>query len=107
MGDRKALARQYMELQRDGKIEEAMAMVSDDIVTTNPMTGTTSGKEAVEAAMRNRPAGGGGMELTWSEPEEDGDAVKIVGTGSPFGPIKVLMAFNGEDKINKVDIGLG
>jgi hypothetical protein len=107
MGDRKALARQYMELQRDGKIDEALTMLSDDIVATNPMTGTSTGKAAVEAGMRNRPAGGGGMELTWSEPEEEGDAVKIVGTGSPFGPIKVVMAFNAEDKINKVDIGLG
>ncbi|MEX2245428.1 MAG: nuclear transport factor 2 family protein [Dehalococcoidia bacterium] len=101
------LARDFMALQRDGKLDDAVAMLADDVVSTNPMTGTATGKAAVEAGMRNRPAGAGGMELTWSEPEADGDTVKIIGTGSPFGPIKVVVGFDGTDKVNKIDIGLG
>jgi hypothetical protein len=49
---------------------------------------------------------GGQMQLTWSEPEEDGDEVKVLGSGSPFGTIKVVFGFNGDDQINKIDIGL-
>ncbi|HXF50916.1 MAG TPA: nuclear transport factor 2 family protein [Dehalococcoidia bacterium] len=105
MGDRIALARRYLELQRDGKIDEAVAMLADDVVSSNPMTGTQTGKAAVEAGIRNRPAGGG-MQLQWSEPELEGDNVKIVATGAPFGPIKVVLGFNDEDKINRIEVGL-
>jgi hypothetical protein len=107
MADKKELARQYMELQRDNKIDESMAMLSDDVVATNPMTGTQTGKAAVEAGIRNRPQGGGAGDITWSEPAEEGGDIKIVGTGSPFGPIRILLGFDGSDKINKIDIGLG
>jgi len=107
MGDRIALARQYMELQRDNKIDEAVAMLADDVSMTNPMTGTVTGKAAVEAAIRSQPRGDGGMQIQWSDPELNGDTVSTVGTGLPFGPIKIAMTFNGEDKINKIDIGLG
>lgn len=105
MADRIALARQYLQLQRDGKIDEAVAMLADDVVASNPMTGTQTGKAAVEAGIRSRPAGGG-MQLQWSEPELEGDSVKIVATGAPFGPIKVVLGFNDEDKINRIDVGL-
>lgn len=107
MADRNDLARQYLTLQRDGKIDEAVALLADDVVASNPMTGAQSGKAAVEAGIRNRPAGAGGANLQWSEPTADGDAVKIVGTGSPFGPIRILIGFNADDKINKIDIALG
>ena len=106
MADRKELAQQYMALQRGGKIEEALAMLTDDVVASNPMTGTQTGKAAVEAGIRNRPAGAAGANIEWSEPVDEGDTVKIVGTGSPFGPIRILVGFNTDDKINKIDIGL-
>jgi hypothetical protein len=106
MADRKQLARQYMDLQRDQKIDEAVAMLADDVTSTNPMTGTATGKAAVEQGIRSRPAGGD-MQLTWADPVEEGGDIKIVATGSPFGPIKVVLGFNADDKINKVDIGLG
>lgn len=106
MPSRIELARQYIGYQRERKIDELLGMLADDIVMTNPMTGSTSGKAAVEQQMRTRPAGGGGMNLTWSEPEEEGDSVKVLGSGSPFGTIKVVLAFNADDKINKIDIGL-
>jgi hypothetical protein len=108
MADRIQLARQYMEAQRDGKIDDAVAMLADDVVMSNPMTGTTTGKSAAEAGLRTRPAGGGGAgNLTWREPVEADGAVKIVGDGSPFGPIRILISFNDEDQIAKVDVGLG
>lgn len=106
MASRKDLARQYMELVRDSKIDEALGMLADDIVTSNPMTGTQTGKEAVGNAMRNRPAGGGGANIQWSEPEEEGYTVKIVGTGSPFGPIRIVVGFNDQDQISRIDIGM-
>jgi hypothetical protein len=54
--------------------------------------------------MRSRPPGGD-TGLTWSEPAMEGDAVTLVGTGSPF-PIKVVVAFDGSDKIKKIDVGV-
>ena len=107
MASRVELTRQFMELLRDGKVDEAVAMLADDVVASNPMTGTQTGKAAVEAGMRNRPAGGGAANIQWSDPEEEGDTVKIIGTGSPFGPIKIVMGFNASDQINKFDIGMG
>ncbi len=108
MADRIALARTYLEAQRDGKIDDAVAMLADDVVMSNPMTGTTTGKAAAEQGLRNRPGGGGGgMQINWREPEITADGVKVVGDGSPFGPIRILMSFNDQEKIAKVDIGLG
>jgi hypothetical protein len=98
------LAKQYMQLQAEQKREESLGMLADDVTMTNPMTGTIAGKPALQAAMANQPAGQ--MQISWSEPEEDGDTVKIVGAGSPFGPIKVVLGFNGSDQINRIEIGL-
>ncbi|KAA0221567.1 MAG: nuclear transport factor 2 family protein [Chloroflexi bacterium CFX7] len=107
MADRIALARQYMEAQAAGKIDEAVALLADDVVMSNPMTGTTTGKAAAEAGMRNRPAGAGAGNITWREPVESDGVVKIVGDGSPFGPIRILVSFNDSDQISKVEAGLG
>jgi ketosteroid isomerase-like protein len=108
MADRMALARKYMEAQRDGKVDDAVALLADDVVMVNPMTGTTTGKAAAEQGLRNRPAGGGGAgNITWREPVDAEGAVKIVGEGSPFGPIRILISFNDKELISKVDVGLG
>lgn len=104
MASRADLARQYMQLQADQKREESMDMLSEDVTMTNPMTGTMSGKSALQAAMANAPAGQ--MQIDWGEPAEDGDDVTVVGTGSPFGNIKVVLGFNASDEINRIDIGL-
>jgi hypothetical protein len=93
-----------MQLQSEQKREESMDLLSEDVVMTNPMTGTMSGKDALKAALANAPAGQ--MQINWGEPAEDGDTVSVVGTGSPFGNIKVVLGFNGSDEINKIDIGL-
>jgi hypothetical protein len=104
MASRVELAKQYMQLQADQKREESLDMCSEDVTMTNPMTGTMSGKEAMRAALASAPAGQ--MQINWGEPTEDGDNVSIVGTGSPFGNIKVVLGFNGSDEISKIDIGL-
>ena len=42
----------------------------------------------------------------WSDPEEDGDSVKVLGSGSSFGTIKIVLTYNSADKINKIEAGL-
>ncbi|OGO50787.1 MAG: hypothetical protein A2148_03660 [Chloroflexi bacterium RBG_16_68_14] len=108
MASRVDLAKQYMDYQQERKLDEMLAMLADDVVMSNPMMGTITGKGALEQQMRNRPMGGGGGmgNITWSDPEEEGDSVKIVGTGSPFGPIKIVLAFNADDMINRIEAGL-
>jgi hypothetical protein len=99
------LFNKFMTLQMEGRLEAAVAMLADDVILTDPMTGTSTGKPAVEATMRSRPPGGGDMGITWSEPEIEGDSVKLVGTGSPF-PVLVVVSFDTDDKINRIDISL-
>jgi len=106
MASRIELAQQYMTYQQEQKMDETLAMLADDVVMSNPMTGTTTGKAALQAQMANRPAAGGGMDISWGAPEADGVGVKIVGTGSPFGPVKVVLGFNDSDQISRIDIGL-
>jgi hypothetical protein len=106
MADRSELAKKFMALQADGKTDDAIAMLADDVVASNPMTGTQTGKAAVEGGIRTQPAGGGGFTIDWQEPTVEGDTATIIGTGSPFGPIKVVIGFNGSDQVNKIDIGL-
>lgn len=108
MADHLEIARKYLTAQRDAKVDEAVALLADDVTMVNPMTGTTVGKAMAEAGMRNNPAGGGaGMNIVWREPEAVDSDVKIVGDGSPFGPVRILISFNDKDQIAKVDIGLG
>lgn len=108
MASREDLAKQYMDYQREGKIDEMLGMLADDVSMSSPMTGTISGKSALEQTVRNSPMGGGGAmgNIAWADPVQDGDGMKIVGTGSPFGPIKIVLSFNGDDQINKIDAGL-
>lgn len=107
MSDRVEIARKYMEAVRDRKFEEMESLLADNVVVTIPMTAPVSGKAAVIQSLRNAPAMPGAEAISWSDPVEEGDTVKSVGTGSPFGPIKVVAHFDATDKIDKVDIGLG
>jgi hypothetical protein len=107
VANRTDLFTRFMTLQFGGKLDDAIAMLADDVVLTDPMTGTATGKDAVAAVMRSRPPGASDMQLTWSAPETNGDTVKIIGSGSPFGPLNVVVRFDGADRINKIDIGLG
>ncbi len=103
MSSRVDLAQQYMDYFAAQKTDEALVMMSDDAVMSNPMTGTTNGKAALLAQVVGAPPGGGGMSISWGAPESDGDNVKIVGTGSPFGPVKVVLGFDDGDLINRID----
>jgi hypothetical protein len=98
------LARQYLALQQARKLDELVAMMADDVELIMPMLGTVSGKGAVEQLFRNRPAAGG-ADLIWSDPTEEGDTVTMVGTGGPFGPVRLLLAFNAANKLTRVELG--
>lgn len=111
MASKIELAAQYMAFQQEQKVDALLAMLADDVSMTSPMTGTISGRDALADQFRTRPMGGGGAnspmgDITWLDPEEDGQDVKILGTGSPFGTLKITLGFNDNNKINKIDAGL-
>ena len=109
MPTRLELAKQFMDYQRDQKTDDLVAMLADDVTMSNPMTGTISGKDALAEQMKNRPMGGGNGpmgNITWSDPEAEGDDVKVLGTGSPMGTLKILFGFNDDDQVNKIEMGL-
>jgi hypothetical protein len=106
MASRLDLAQQYMDYFAAQNTDETLAMMSDDVVLSNPMTGTTNSKAALQAQLAAAPQGGGGINISWGAPEAVGDNVKIVGTGSPFGPVRVILGFDDGDLINRIDIGL-
>ncbi len=104
------LTKQYMDYQRDQKIDELLEMMADDVTMSNPMTGTINGKDALAEQIKNSPMGRGGNSpmgnITWSDPEADGDDVKVLGTGSPMGTLKILLSFSDDDQINRIGMGL-
>ena len=112
MASKTELAQRYMALQRGQNFDELLEMMADDVTMSNPMTGTTNGKEALAEQMRKRPMPGGSDRrspmgnVKWSEPEEEDGDVKILGTGSAFGTLKILLAFNDDSKIVRIDAGL-
>jgi hypothetical protein len=106
MADRLELAKTFMAASQERRFDDVSKMLAEDVVASNPMTGAVSGKAAVEAGMRSQPEMPG-MEITWSDPTLDGDTVSSVGTGLPFGPIKMALTFNSDDKVSKIDIGMG
>lgn len=110
MATRIELAQQYMDYQREQKLDDLVAMLADDVTMSSPMSGTISGKDALAEQMKNRPMGGGGNSpmgnITWSDPEAEGDDVKVLGIGSPMGTLRILLGFNDDDQINKIEMGL-
>ncbi len=104
MASRIELTQQCMSHQQNQQTDEMLAMLADDVTVSSPMTGIVTGKDALVQQMNNRPAGMG--DITWSDPEEDGDDIKIIGTGSPFGPIKIVLTYNADDQISKIKAGL-
>ena len=98
------LARRYLAHQRERNVDELVAMMAGDVELIMPMLGTVSGKDAVEQLFRNRPAAGG-ADLIWSDLTEQGETVTVVGTGGPFGPVRLLLAFNAANKLTRVELG--
>ena len=110
MATRIELTKQYMEYQRDQKIDELIGVLANDVTMSSPMTGSISGKDAVAEQINNMPIGRGGDgpmgNITWQDPEAVGDDVKVLGTGSPMGTLKIQLGFNDDDLINKIELGL-
>lgn len=110
MATRIELAQQYMDYQRDKKTDELVAMLADDVTMSSPMSGTISGKDALAEQIKNLPMSGGGDgpmgNITWADPEAEGDDVKVLGSGSPMGTLKILLGFNDDDQVNKIELGL-
>ena len=104
MANRIDLFREFMTRQTEGRLDDAVAMLADDVVMNEQMTGTSTGKATVEAVRRGRPPGGD-PGRTWSEPEEDGDTVTLIGSGGPV-QMAVVVSFNAADKIRSIDIGV-
>ena len=102
------LAKQYMDYQQEQKLDDLLAMLADDVTMSSPMSGTISGKEALAEQIRNMPMGSDGPmgNITWADPEAEGDGVKVLGSGSPMGTLKILLGFNDEAQINKIEMGL-
>ncbi|MEX0786876.1 MAG: nuclear transport factor 2 family protein [Dehalococcoidia bacterium] len=101
------LAKQYVAAQQARNFDELVTLLSDDVELNMPMVGKVEGKAAVEERLRNQPGGGGQVEISWSDPEEEGEAVRVVGTGAPFGPINLVLSFNGSQQIAKIDVAIG
>ena len=99
-----------MDYQREQKFDELVEALADDVTMSSPMTGTISGKDVVSEQVKNMPLAGGGNSpmgnITWQDPETDGDDIKILGTGSPMGTLKILLGFNDDDQVNKILMGL-
>jgi hypothetical protein len=104
---RAGIAKRYLDLQHERKFDELLELLADDVSVTLPMAGTVKGKQAVGNQLRTRNQGDGPQHtIEWGDPQETGDTVKVIGTGSPFGPVQIVFAFNADDKIGNVDVGL-
>jgi len=104
MATKSEIARQYIDFQHERKFDELLELLADDVSVTLPMVGTVKGKDAVGKQMKSRPPGQHTIE--WGDPESDGEGVKVVGTGSPFGPVQIVFQFDAAEKIAKVNVGL-
>ena len=110
MATRIELTKQYMNHLRDQKIDKLLETLADDVTMSSPMTGMISGKDAVSEQIKNIPMGGGGNspmgDITWQDPEEAGEDIQVLGTGSPMGTLKILISFNDDDQISRIGMGL-
>jgi hypothetical protein len=97
-------ARKYLALQGAQDIDGLVGLMADNVIMNVPMLGTLNGKEAIEKQLRGRPMG---ANITWSDPEEDEGAVRMVGTGAPFGPVTLMLSFNDAGQVSRIDITVG
>lgn len=102
--------RRYLRYEREGRIDEIMRMVSEDIALDTPATGPVVGKEDVGNLLRFRygvrrraiETGAPMHEISWGQPEETGDTVQIVASVGHTGTIRISWAFNSENKIRSM-----
>ncbi len=107
MATKTEVAKQYVDFQEARDFDGLASLLADDVELNTPRSGNVSGKEAVEQRLRNRPGGGDAPQLTWSDPEEDGEDVKISATGGPFGTLSLVLSFNDNEQITKINIAIG
>lgn len=101
------VAKQYVAFQQARDFDGLVGLLADDVELDMPMAGTASGREAVEKRLRNQPGGDNAPKLEWSDPEEDGDNVKVSATGAPFGPLSLVLSFNDKEQVKAIKISIG
>jgi ketosteroid isomerase-like protein len=102
MASNQEILKKYMELLDKRDLDAAMELLTDDVTAVTPLTGSTTGKEAVKSGLQSMPPG---PKLEWSEPTEEGDTLKM-SASSPFGRLTLVATFSGE-KISKFEIKMG
>lgn len=103
--DRQTLVKQYLEYQDSGRVDELVTLLADDAVLVYPM-GTSSGKAAVEAALRSRP---GLFKPDYGEVQFEGDRATVAGKlppGMPISGLNLSFEFSG-DLIRRIEITMG
>jgi len=108
MATRIELAKQFIDYQLEQRVDDLVAMLAEDVTMSSPMSGAISGKDALAEQIRNMPMGSDGPmgNITWADPEAEGDDVKVLGSGSPMGTLKILLGFNDDDQVNNIEMGL-
>ena len=102
MASNKETLKKYMELLGKRDLDAAMKLLTDDVTAVTPLTGTTTGKEAVKKGLQSMPPG---PPMNWSDPTEEGNTLKMT-TSSAFGRLTLIATFSG-DKISKFEIKMG
>ncbi len=107
MATKTEVAKQYVEFQQARDFDGLISLLADDVELKMPMAGEVSGKDAVGDRLRNQPGGDSAPQLEWSDPEEEGEDVKVAATGAPFGPLNLVLSFNDNAEITKINIAIG
>ena len=110
MADRSALAKQFIDAQRNrdaAAIDAVASSLTDSAVLASPR-GNVEGKDAIIDRLKNPPQGmGGGMMnmITWGDPVEEGEAIRVTANVPPNPMVKGLaMVFSfADDKIAKIE----
>ncbi len=93
-----------------GQVEQAIGLLAERVIFESPVTGIVHGRRQLEQLMRDRQAmvrrlGASATpprHFTWSQPDGDGDQIRIFGTTPAPGMIEVRLAFDTEDRVSRV-----
>jgi hypothetical protein len=106
---RVGLVRNFSLLLREGRIEEVMRYLAEDVVYEGNIA-TVQGKQAVARLLRFRSQvplllgsdDASETKIAWSNLEEEGDTVKVVGSCAPDAKIEVAYVFDTQDKLARI-----
>jgi len=105
MNERIEVTKKFSECLLKAGTAELGDILADDVVLDVPLMGVnTSGKGPVQGYLAGIPID---PTMTWSDPVEDGETVKSIGKGSPFGDMKIVLSFSADGKISRIEAGLG